>query len=410
MFSYRRNGLVQCAVYVDSVTKNIDPNAFRTRAFEKVTELELDMPLEALRNDSLEGLINMTSLILRNIKLRSFEKGAFRKLRLKILRIIKSDLNIEQISGLIATIPAETIKSLTISAHDRLMKVPNSLLSSFRNLESISMRFNKISSIENNSFPTCAKKIRYINLRGNQLKTLPYGLFPMEFLIDPCELLYLQKIEMNFSKRILKSSICFTPFNLRHQRLIDVDLCSSSPSQPIVNNIKCLSNGGIRTKSSLNQAKRIKLHQTNSDGETTLVVQLESHDYGLIILETMPFSGKNSFKFPKCIKSKINATVSIVLTQALKSNKTQIFCVMDIWKKTIDPFSCKSLSGFRKRNDEIWLTQHMKMLALIGLAVIYGGSIVFGIILAMILQKTKRNAERLSRIRGLEKSYNIYEQ
>lgn len=368
------------AIIEDNSTRDIEPNAFYTPAFSKAMLLNLHMPLEILRNDSLNGLPRLRQLTLLRTKLYVVETKLCNSALLSSLAVYDSDFKPTRIVTLLNafSIRPDKTYSIKIERNNLFRKITKDLFSKFTNLSSLMLQQNKISEIESGSFNAFGKTLKTISLRENLLKTLPDHLFPQEFLVDrsrilkylalqpnpwhcDCDLNYFKMIQIVYSKRFIVKPLCYTPLNLRGKRILDVDLCNQNNSDQTIKEIEvainCQSERGLSSIIKLHVNKLVQISVLSSR-ELKIRMKFISPIYALILLEKTSLKN-GTFSITKCRTTEKNKTFNLVRT--IQTNHLYEFCLVMMLENNISPLNCVLYRGVQSKAAEVWLHKDVKL-------------------------------------------------
>lgn len=373
---------------IDDVIDDIQANAFDKYSFNETIALILSMPLKILRTDAFTGLVKLITLRLNKTRIHKIETNFINSPQLQTFSIAATNSSIELIHRLTDALP-ENCRSIRINNNDKFNVIKKNSFSKFHVLETLTLIHNKIAHIENQSFHSFAKTLRFLYLRGNRLKTLPDGIIPIEILSQEgstrrlvalhnnpwhcsCELQYLKDIHIKYPLVFISNLNCETPLRLKNKQIIDVDLCDEANEDD--------SSDQCRSKIGLMQPNSDLHVVSTASGELSLLVNFTSTNNTLIWLENSPLDQLSTNNMPKCIKSSRTQKANLNLGEMLKSGKVYTFCLLKKPEGRVHPLNCISHYTSPSTTDNNWVKKTLGFLTLFvvyALAACIGTALVF---------------------------------
>lgn len=355
---------------IDNFTSDIEPNAFHTIAFRKAMTLHFNMPLEILRNGSLNGLPKLRKLVLQSTKIRIIEMEMPGTIALKNVAVCELDFDAEQIVRLLDLFKANLVQSIRINKNNLLRKVTRDLFSKFSNLTTLALYENNIAEIESQSFDAFGETLMYINLRQNLLKTLPDRVFPEAFLADQasivklvalqdnpwdcnCDLNYLKTVQIAYRKRFLIKPLCYTPLSLRDKRVVEVDLCNEGVEVTVC----CRSGDDSIAKIKLLE-NRLMRAVVSPKGELEIHVKSISSIHAMIWLENEP-PETETFSIAQCVITRNTSAFTSI--KKLESGKIYKFCLIEKLANKLSPINCMLYRNIQSNAPDVGLDDDMRL-------------------------------------------------
>lgn len=261
--------------------------------------------------------------------------------------------------------PSAEIGTIRITQQKLLDNIPKDLFSKFGSLTELALRRNGITSVEKNSFDSCADTLKVLSLNGNLLKTLAEGVIPYRFFNNnhtsrkeitfynnpwhcSCDLNHLKKLMLEFPSLFPDEIRCKTPEDLRGKIVKQIDLCYKR--------IDC------RFKHNLLLAAISKSMGISLDSRDDCLLTLNSsvNNYYLIWFE------KTTTTNPQCVTlKKERVSIKLHIIGESKPQNIYIFCIMVKPGKTVSPIDCITYRIlFTRKHQTIWLSQNMQITVL----------------------------------------------
>lgn len=416
---YKHQRPVYSLKITDKMVQGICENAFLHEAFERLRNITLiGMPVQILPRGMFNGLRYLVYLHLEGFQLKQIENDVLGEVPsliwLKIIASMQPTTTFNHFFG--NSTVSHQLEALDYSDNNLANGITIDTFGNLTTVTRIYLPRNEITSIAENAFVIVGQSLLVIDLRGNQLKTLPEAFFKsilvgqdaakvrMALSENPwhcsCDLHWLQTLLRNHSKLLSTEVICASPFYLSGKSFVKSNICAynntstvSTPAIAIQTRTDAPLNGRSSTVAPSNvislscpsgddvfetefiRNDKISNITTMSNGSVRVHLRSFPMDQLLIWYENDFPRHVRSAEFIKCIgsddKNGTDAHIVPVNMTELVMNKTYVFCMAHRETLAISPLNCISYQHTKHNGaDGMLLEPKKKSIRLIGTIVV----------------------------------------
>lgn len=405
---FLRDNLIQPEILMldFDLVSHMTENAFNDGPFEKVHSLTIsNLRIESLGPNSFVGLNSLQYLALQDIHLTSIPDclhGVASSLNEIVIIAAITNRAMYRFNGLLSGVMLTALQHVELK-----LNLQNSVIGDpFKStrLLTIDLSMCKIEFIHSDAFITIQDSVQQINLSGNELKTLPTGMFsyllPRESLVidltnNPwdceCHLSELRKNLRMYEKNFSPNSVCDTPAEFNGLAIKNASFCGKqtgnvTEDDPTVNFmvVQCLSQqSGKWFSEMVVRHREIKFNVVHDLDTADVALHIYPNDDGeqkrMVAFSALQQTGIQVVNYHcKC------ENIPIALNQRLRKAVYYTLCVQDKSTRMTIAQNCMAFQ-LGNRHLNVWKTSNHRLLTIFVLIGIYLLMIFFGGIIMVIL-------------------------
>lgn len=346
----------------------IETDAFVADAFTTVRNLTLNWPgLNILQTGAFNGLHSLQSLVFTYSTIKGFTTGLLDIVAKTLTHLSVVEVNKYStpllVNGLTGGTSSMVSLKTVVFKHNLNDTITERTFLGLTSVVHLDLSFCQIEVIGSNSFKPISSTIKELSLRGNKLKTLPYGLFSqmmnrsgLKIYLDTniwhcdCDLCYVKGM-IGIEFFVNNNFDCQTPNYLKNFPIATTEFCSSAPCEII----EKPGASGITTTTEKPHVKTICYRKSTTVWTEEVTLKPRNYDYTIgtrnipyeidISMEEIPINStllwfKKVGNLTKAYKSQLS--VQLTNFKDVNAKAVYLLCVIRLDDAAIPPQNCIS--------------------------------------------------------------------